>query len=243
MPTIPIALVQCDLIPERRDYNLDKLHRFVEQAASLKARWVVFHEGTLCDYARRPEEYAERVPAGEACEFMTDLARRFDVVISFGLPERDRQHLYITQAFVGPPGLIHRYRKTWLWREPDDSGYRNEWARFDPGTGPEFFLLDDVGATCFICADGEAPRCISRASQLGAQVAFYPNNRRELPSHETLGRRAADIGAALLVTNRVGKSWIHDCQGGCAVYSSEGELLAAANREGREEILIHELRV
>ena len=55
------------------------------------------------------------------------------------------------------------------------------------------------------------------------------------------GERARRIGAPMLVTNRVGKSWCHDCQGGCVVYSAEGEPLACANREGNEEILIHDL--
>jgi predicted amidohydrolase len=47
----------------------------------------------------------------------------------------------------------------------------------------------------------------------------------------------------MLVTNRTGLSWVHDCQGGNVVYSATGEVLAKANREGREEILIHDLEV
>jgi len=47
----------------------------------------------------------------------------------------------------------------------------------------------------------------------------------------------------MLVTNRTGQSWIYDCQGGCVVYGADGEVLAKANREGREEILYHDLIV
>ncbi len=85
-------------------------------------------------------------------------------------PAGGRDRFYITQAFFGPEGLIHRYRKAWLWREENDQGYRNEHARYDPGPGPERFTIDGIVATCFICADGEAPRCIQRAESTTTAV-------------------------------------------------------------------------
>jgi predicted amidohydrolase len=75
------------------------------------------------------------------------------------------------------------------------------------------------------------------------QVVFYPNNRSNLPKFEVFGERAAQIGAPMLVTNRVGKSWMNDTKGGCVIYSATGEVLAKANREGREEILLYDLPV
>ena len=143
----------------------------------------------------------------------------------------------ITQVFVGPSGFLYRYRKTWLWRDEGDAGYRNEWARYDPGTGPELFDIDGVRATCCICADGEAPRCIDRAAALKPDVVFYPNNRGGLPELPEFAEHARRIGAPMLVTNRVGMSWEHACQGGCVAYAADGRVLAAANRDGCEEIL------
>jgi predicted amidohydrolase len=172
---------------------------------------------------------------------MVAAARAHGCSISFGLSEKARGRYHISQVFVGAGGMVHRYRKSWLWREPDDGGYRNEWARYDPGEGPELFELDGVRATCFICADGEAERCIARARALRPQVVFYPNNRSALPDFEVFGRRARTIGAPMLVTNRVGSSWGHECSGGCVVYSARGEVLARANRSGQEEILVHDL--
>ena len=89
--------------------------------------------------------------------------------------------------------------------------------------------------------DGEAPRCIERARELKPQLVFYPNNRASLPDFPEFGRRARRIGAPMLVTNRTGQSWIHDCVGGCVAYDKRGKVLAAANREGREEILVFDL--
>ncbi|MBI4889977.1 MAG: carbon-nitrogen hydrolase family protein [Acidobacteria bacterium] len=241
--TIPVALIQFDSVPEQVERNLKEVQRLSEQAVSQGARWLMFHEGTLCDYTPRLGELAEPVPAGPSTRRIEQLARRLKCFISFGLSEVQENRYYISQVFVGPSGFLYRYRKTWLWRDPPDVGYRNEWIRYDPGTGPETFVLDGVRATCFICADGEAPRCIERAAKLAPQVVFYPNNRERLPKFEAFGERARTIGAPMLVTNRIGASWAFNCQGGCVAYSAQGEVLAKANREGREEILMHTLKV
>jgi predicted amidohydrolase len=105
------------------------------------------------------------------------------------------------------------------------------------------FQIDGVQATCFICADGEAPQCIQRAAQLRPEVVFYPNNRANLPAFEVFGERAKAIGAPMLVTNRIGSSWVHHAVGGCVVYSRHGEVLAKANREGKVEILLHNVEL
>jgi predicted amidohydrolase len=146
-------------------------------------------------------------------------------------------------VFFGPEGLVHRYRKAWLWREEKDPGYRNEHARYDPGSGPERFTIDGIVATCFICADGEAPRCIQRAKALRPQLVFYPNNRGALPDFPVFAARAKEIAAPMLVTNRVGKSWIYACKGGCAAFDAQGNVLAKANRQGREEVLLVDLAI
>jgi predicted amidohydrolase len=238
-----VALVQFDAVPEQAGRNLEKMERLTREAVGGGARLVMFHEGTLTDYTPRLEELAEEVPEGPACRRMGRFARELDCYVSFGLSERAGDRYYISQVFVGPEGLIHCYRKTWIWREHSDDGYRNEWARYDPGTGPTRFKIDGVAATCMICADGEAPRCIERVRALRPELVFYPNNRAKLPVVEVFGQRAARIGAPMLVTNRVGKSWTQDCTGGCVVYGPDGAVLARANRDGREEILYYDLSV
>jgi predicted amidohydrolase len=236
--SLRVALVQFDATPEQSEHNLQQMDRLTRQAVSQKARLVMFHEGALTDYTARLKELAEPVPGGNACQRMGKLAKELDCFISFGLSERDGDRYYITQVFVGPQGLVHRYRKTWIFHNQSDAGFRNEHARYDPGTGPELFTIDGIAATCFICSDGEAPRCIDRAITLRPQLIFYPNNRAALPPPAVFGDRARRIGAAMLVTNRVGKSWHHDCQGGCVAFDAAGDVLTKANREGREEILV-----
>lgn len=241
--TVRVSLVQFDAVPEQIERNIEQVERLSEQAVSGRARWVMFHEATLSDYTPKLVQLAEPVPYGKSTRRIEGLARRLGCYISFGLSEADRGRYYITQVFVGPKGFVYRYRKTWIWREKDDGGYRNEWARYDPGSGPELFLLDGVKATCFICSDGEAPRCIERAAQLAPQVVFYPNNRGSMSGPEYYGERARAIRAPMLVTNRVGQSWLKATRGGSSAYAADGTVLAQANREGREEILFHDLEV
>jgi predicted amidohydrolase len=238
-----VALVQFDAVPEQPERNLKEMERLARQAVSQGARLVMFHEGTLTDYTPRLNALAERVPDGPACQRVAALAKQLRCFISFGLSEREGDRFFITQVFFGPEGLAHRYRKAWLWREEKDGGYRNEHARHDPGPGPERFAIDGIVATCFICADGEAPRCIQRAKALHPQLVFYPNNRGGLPDFAIFGARAKEIGAPMLVTNRVGKSWIHSCNGGCVAFDSRGNVEAKANRQGREEILMVDLAI
>ena len=241
--TMPVALIQFDAVPEEVEANRNRMLQLTERAAELGARWILFHEGSLCDYTPRLKELAEPAPDGPSTRAFRDMADQLGASISFGISEIDSDRYYITQVFVGPGGYVYRYRKTWLWREDGDREYRNEHARYDPGEGPGLFLLDGVRATCFICADGVAPRCIERAAALRPEVVFYPNNRAALPEFAVFGEYARRIGAPVLVTNRIGKSWGHDCVGGCAVFGADGAVLARANREGREEMLLHDLEV
>jgi predicted amidohydrolase len=241
--TLRIALVQFDARPEKVATNTRAIKVLSTRAARLGAEFVMFHEGTLCDYTPRLKKIAERVPEGKHARELEKVARELGIYLSYGLSEVDGDRYYITQVFNAPHGFLYKYRKTWLWREESDKGYRNEQARYDPGTGPDLFEIAGLRATCFICADGEAPRCIERARSLKPEIIFYPNNREELPGQSVFGKRARLIGAPMLVTNRVGKSWMHRCKGGCVVYDRAGSILAAANTNGSEEILGYDLRL
>lgn len=243
MQKVIVALVQFDAVPEQIEQNLGRMTSLVEDAVCSGARWVVFHENCVCDYTPRVAELAEPVPDGESTQRMAAVARELDCIISFGLLEKNGGRFHITQVFVGPEGMTHSYRKTWLHNDPENKGHRDEWACYDPGTGPELFEVDGVTATCFICADGKSRRCIARAAELKPQIVFYPTNMANPPDFPVFGQRARAIAAPMLVANRVGDSWVHPCIGGCVVYSATGEVLASANREGREEILLHELEL
>ena len=111
---IRVALVQFDSKPEAVSHNLKRMRDLVEQASKASARWIMFHEGTVCDYTAQLDRYAEHVPGGQSTQFMIALAKEYDCYISFGLSEKADGKYYISQVFVGPDGFLYRYRKTWL---------------------------------------------------------------------------------------------------------------------------------
>lgn len=247
-----IALVQFDTVPEQNARNVRAIERLSREAAGKGAEIIMFHEGSVTDYISDMEKYSEYVPDGPSSKAIESLAKELGVFISYGISEKtpDKRY-YITQAFMGPEGFVYKYRKTWLFRGGrlkdgtfKDEGYRNEHKRYDCGPGPELFYIGGLKAACFICADGSAGRCIDRARLLKPDIVFYPNNRGSyLGDNEYFRKIAADIGAPVLVANRIGKSWVHDCKGGCAVISGSGEILANTPPHAHEEILIFDLPV
>ena len=242
-----IALIQMEVIQENPEKNLKKILELSKKAAQKGAKILLFPEGCLTDYVSDVDAFAEEAPQGPACQSVKKLADELKVYISFGLIEKDGIHRYITQVFLGPRKFMYKYRKTWLYATTDRiksiRRHRNEPDDFDPGTGPELFEIAGLTASCVICADTMAGRCLKVLNQLKPQVVFYPNNREIWQPPEYWAKIAKATEALLLITNRVGTSWGEHCEGGCAVYSKEGKLLAAANTDGKEEILLFDLKL
>ena len=46
-------MVQFDAVSEAVVDNLDKIKNWVLEAVEAGARWIMFHEGTVCDYTPR----------------------------------------------------------------------------------------------------------------------------------------------------------------------------------------------
>lgn len=237
---VRVALVQFDAVPGERDRNLSEMERLVQEAVLGGAHLVMFHELATSDYVDDVDTLAEPIPDGPSCRRMGGLAARLGCHIAFGLPERDGARRFIAYVFLGPDGLIARYRKTWLFKTDADEGYRNEWARYDPGTGPEPFEILGRRATALICADADSPRAVERVRRLEPEVVFFPVNRGA-KLFTTYPGIVARMGAVTLVANRVGQSHTRDCVGGSAVYDPTGRIVVEANRDGQEQILYYDL--
>lgn len=240
-----IALIQISTIEEQPKKNLAKIIDFTKQAKSKGAKIIMFHEGTLTDYVSDVNRFAQEVPGGHACKIISELANDLDVYVSFGLIEKEGIRRHITQVFLGPDNFVYKYQKAWLYTTTDRiksiRRHRNEPDDFDPGKGPDIFEIEGIRASCIICNDASAKRSLKILKQLAPQLIFFPNNR-EMWRPNYLQNIAKQIEIPILVTNRVGTSWGEKCEGGCSVYSKTGELLAEANRNGKEEILLFDLK-
>lgn len=239
-----VALIQISTTEEQPEKNLKKIIDFTKKAVDKGAKMIMFHEGTLTDYVSDVDKYAQEIPIGSACKEISKLANKLNVYISFGLIEKDGLKRYITQVFLGPNNYLYKYRKTWLYLTKDEATIkrnRNEVDFFDPGEGVKIFNIMGLKASCMICNDGNAKKCLKNMRKLNPELIFYPNNRAHWRPKEYWANIAKECNSPLLITNRVGTSWGRDCVGGCSVYSKKGELLLEANKEGKEEIIIFEI--
>ncbi len=241
-----IGLIQISTLEEKPKENLKKIINFAKEAKNKGAEIIMFHESTLTDCVRDVDKFAEEVPNGPSCKKIAKLAEELNVYISFGLIEKEGIHRYITQVFLGPNDFVYKYSKTWLYPTTDrikaERRFRNEHDHFDPGSGPEIFEIKDIKASCMICADTYSKRCLKVIKQLAPEIIFYPNNREMRRPNEYWAKIAKDYNAMLFITNRVGSSWGEKCEGGCYVISKTGEVLAESNVNGKEEILIYDLK-
>lgn len=241
-----IALIQIATIEENPEANLNKIAEFAKKAKEQGAQMAVFHEGTLTDYVRDVNAFAQEIPSGPACQFVIKLAEELNLGISFGLIERDGIRCFITQVFISPNGFEYRYRKTWLYPTEDrikrERRHRNEPSFFNPGSGPELFdFMGIKNASCIICADAMAEKCFRDLNELKPSIIFYPNNREIARAADYWSSIAKKANVPLLVTNRVGVSWGERCEGGCFVISKNGEVLATTKTQD-EEILVFDLK-
>ena len=237
-----MALVQMEVIQEQPENNLKRVIELSKQAVQKGANILLFPEACLTDCVSDVDRFAEEVPHGPSCQKVWKIAEELGVFISFGLIEKDGIHRYITQVFLGPKRYSYKYRKTWLYTTTDRikalRRHRNDLDYYDPGSGPELFEIAGWKASCVICSDTLANRCLKLLKPLKPEIVFYPNNRELWQPSEYWAAIAKAIEAPLLITNRVGTSWGEFCVGGSSVYSKEGKLLASANQEGKEEILL-----
>jgi len=126
--TISIACVNFCPVWGDKAANLSKIKLFSTEAASQGNNLVVFPELSLSGYEcseadgkiKRPcsmhQALAETIP-GPTTEEIESLAKKLDIYIVFGMPEKDERDSdihYISSAVIGPQGLLGAYRKLHL---------------------------------------------------------------------------------------------------------------------------------
>ena len=240
-----VAAIQMDSPAGQNEANLRNVERLAREAARRGAAVALFHEGLLVDYTEEPMAVAEEVPAGPSVASLCRIARDSGIYLGVGMAEKEGGRLYIAHVFCGPEGYVAKYRKTWLWyaeKGTVDASIRDEHRFYNPGDGPEPFLLGDMRATCLICADGNSERAWQQVVETRPQIVFFPNNRHHF-RHAWLDvlARARQIGVPLVATNRVGRSGSGICDGGAVIVSGDGAILAHSLRPGEEEIVMAEV--
>ncbi len=236
--------------------NLEKYLRFIDEAAALGARLLVFPEVSLQGYLKKrgapgePEvieltryyrQTAETVP-GPTTELIGEHAARHNMYIQIGMAESARagQVFYNSAVLVGPEGVVGVFRKL---------HDRGEWPVFC--SGDEFPLLETgVGKIgMFVCYDMCFPETIRTYAVRGAVIASMstawplkdanasdPEADHYAYVYDTLTRAHAIANQVFFVSaNQVGPTGRYNYYGHSRIIAPSGIVLADS---GREEKLI-----
>ena len=246
----------CMNVLQDKSANLEKYVHYIEEAAALGARLIVFPEVSLQGYLKKrgtpsePEviemtryyrQTAETVP-GMTTELIGKYAARHNMYIQIGMAESARagQVFYNSAVLVGPEGVVGVARKL---------HDRGEWPVFC--SGDEFPLMETAlgkfGA--FVCYDMCFPETVRTYAVRGAVIASMstawplkdPNASDPESDHyayvyDTLTRAHAIANQVFFISsNQVGPTGRFNYYGHARIISPTGRILADS---GREEKLI-----
>lgn len=243
---IGIVQMECSSDPEA---NFKKALIATENAARDGAQIICLQELFRSLYFCDVEDYenfklAEAIP-GPSTEALSEIARKYEVVIIASLFEKRAEGLYHnTAAVIDADGkYLGKYRKMHI---PDDPGYYEKFY-FTPGDlGFKTFKTRYANIGVLICWDQWYPEAARITSLMGADLLFYPtaigwhkdqNEATNLEQHnawQTIQTsHAVANGVPVISVNRTG--WEGDMQfwGGSFVTNAFGwvEYKAPHNQE------------
>ncbi len=167
---IKLALAQISSKRENKSENLRKIEKLTLKAKEQGADLVIFPEMSLTGYVVLDQVYelAETIP-GPSTEKVEALAKRTGMHIIFGMPElseNTQATVFNTAVFVGPRGLIGKYRKMYL---PTHSVFEEK-RYFRPGYEVTAFKTDIGIIGLSICYDVFFPEVYRLTRLKGAQL-------------------------------------------------------------------------
>ena len=228
---IKLALAQISSKRENKEANLQKIEALTFKAKEQGADLAIFPELSLTGYVVRDQFYelAETIP-GPTVEKVEALAKKTGMHVIFGMPElseKTRATVFNTAVFVGPEGLIGKYRKMYL---PTHSVFEEK-RYFRPGYQTAAFQTDLGNIGLCICYDLFFPEVLRLIRLKGAQlivcISASPAVRRSYFEILTCAR-ALENTAYLAYVNLAGVEDGLQFWGGSRLVSPAGEVLAKA---------------
>jgi len=234
----PISLLLAQTGPRlgNKERNLKQISERAAKARKKNVDLLIFPELHLTGYTMRDEvsHLAESIP-GPSTRKVEILAREHGVHIIFGMPEESEVKgvIHNTAVFVGPKGLIGRYRKIHL---PTHSVFE-ERRYYRPGQEAPVFktVIGTIGLN--ICYDLYFPELTRLQALQGAQlvvcISASPGLRRRFFEGFCLSR-AMENAVYLAYVNRVGIEEGLQFWGGSRVIAPNGSVLAQCKYDVEE---------
>lgn len=225
-----VTLVQMSPVFMKKDQNLAKMIRHVEEAALQGSHFVVFPECVLSGF--RIETFkdafsiAEIVP-GPASEALTKICAETGSYVVFGLVEKEGDRLYNTAVLLGPEGVVGRHRKAHIAPVGVD-------AFVTPGQCLDVFDASEIRVgmlICYECRFPEAARVLAlKGAQLIVIIANHPSGAEVNPNIMSPAR-AVENHVYILHVNRSGSEGPLTYIGNSIILGPDGSLLDRAPEE------------
>ena len=225
-----------------KERNLEKCLDSIRVASKAGAKLIVLPECALTGYcfSNRDEalSMAETVP-GWSTRTIATLCKELDIYAVVGLLEKSRNRLYNAAAFIGPEGLVGKYRKAHL-------PYLGVDRFVDHGDKPFQVYETPIGKIGLnICFDLRFPEPSRVMALGGAEVLVLPTNWPEGAENSPrfyVNTRASENRINYIAVNRVGKERGFGFIGQSKIVDPVGRTLAEASSD-REEIIYADLNL
>jgi len=234
----PVSLLLAQTGPKvgNKERNLRQISEQAAKARKKNVDLLIFPELHLTGYTMRDEvsHMAEPIP-GPSTRKVESLAKEHGVHIIFGMPEESEVKgvIHNTAVFVGPKGLIGRYRKIHL---PTHSVFE-ERRYYRPGQEAPVFKTTLGTIALNICYDLYFPELTRLQALQGAQlvvcISASPGLRRRFFEGFCLSR-AMENAVYLTYVNRVGIEEGLQFWGGSRVIAPNGSVLAQCKYDVEE---------
>ena len=232
---IKIACAQTNPIILDVNNNLIKCLEFTKEAATQGAKLVIFPEAALTGYCYRSLEEAIPVAEtilGHSTEEIISLCQELNTYVIIGLIEKEGDKYYNAAAFLGPEGLIGKYRKLHL-------PYLGVDRFLNYGDQPLTVYDTEIGrigmGICIDMAFPEHSRVLAlQDADIVVNITNWPGKTTDPKYIQFVNVRASENTIYYVAVNRVGHERGFDFFGGSIVVDPMGNLVGQApeNQEG-----------
>lgn len=232
---IKIAGAQINPIILNVNNNLQKCLDFTNKAAIQGAKLVIFPEAALTGYCYSSLDevipVAETIP-GQSTEEIMSLCKERNIFVIIGLIEKEGEKYFNAAAFLGPEGLIGKYRKLHL-------PYLGIDRFLNHGNIPPKIYDTEIGRIGLsICFDAMFPELSRVLALSGADIVVnitnVPGHKFDPKMSHCIYARAIENLIYHIAINRVGKERDWNFPGGSMAVNPEGKLIGEAQGNGEQ---------
>lgn len=172
--SIKAASVQFNHRPGDKEYNLGRIHSFVQRAVQNQTSIIAFPEMCITGYwhVRKMERdaieaLAEPVPSGSSVHTLLSLSSQYNLIVGAGLIEKaDNGNLYNTYVVAMPDGQVMSHRKLHCFISKYMSS-GDSYTVFDTPLGVKLGVL--------ICWDNNLIENVRITALKGADILLAPH--------------------------------------------------------------------